>query len=937
VRHELEFDDRTAAGYNPGVTLEARAGQALGWWADWVRRRARLVVALALPTFVWLGYYAFTSLGVNTDTGGMISDELPWRQAELAFQRGFPQLEDEIQVVVEGQTPDQVDAVRRALVTELAADTALFESVYVFGGGDYFERNALLFLDQEELVELRDNIGRFAPWIRRLEQRPHLDGALAVVDSAMHEAREGADLEVAPLIGVIAGTFYAQTQRQLFQVSWQEVIRGRRATPADRRLFFSARPHLDFSSGFPARPAMERIREAFDELPVGARRGARVRLTGRLVIDQEAFASAAGSSTRAGLLALLFVTATLYLGLRSKRLLIASLITLVGGLCGTAAFAAFAVGSLNMISIAFGVLYIGLGIDYAIHFCLGYREGLRQGHEHAIALRNVAEGVGSSILLSAITTAFCFYAFVPTDFVGLAELGLISGTGMFISLATTLTLLPALLSLFPLDPAKLAEKDAVRWSHPLLAEGRFARYAWSFLYRHRFVVLGGAAVAAGVSLALIPRARFDHDHTNLSDPGSESIAVYRELLADTTASTLTIAILEPDEESARRTADRLERLPEVRAALTLHDFVPRDQAGKREILAQIGDLLGPAPEALAIEPRSPAPEPTRVDRPDRARPGERRSDDSLTDARFAAIERFQASLEEHLWHGADESSELAHQAHYVVRNWRRELDTWPPSTREQAVDVIEANLVGTLTERLRLFRRALEPDENLDMSRLPRDLSQRWLGVDGEWRVEVLPSEPPILKAHQEAFVDAVHAVAPHATGVAVTDLEAGRVAVSAFRSALLWATIATAAILLALLHSPLAMGLMLVPLLLAGLLTGGASVLLDLPFNFANVITLPLLLGVGVDNGIHMVHRARVAPPSDGNMVATSTARAVLFATLTTMLSFGNLGFATHRGMATMGQMLTLGMSAVLICTLVVLPTLLALLRNSKEPLASQ
>ncbi len=891
------------------MTLEARAGKVLGWWADWVRRRAWLVVALALPTFAWLGYYAFTSLGVNTDTGGMISNDLPWRQAELSFQRAFPQLEGEIQVLIEGQTPDQVDAVRRALVTELAADSVLFESVYVPGGGDYFERNALLFTDQDELVELRDNIERFAPSIRRLERRPHLDGALAVVDSAMREVREGADVNAAPLIGIIAGTFFAQTRRQLFQVSWQELMRGRRATPADRRLFFAVRPHLDFSAGFPARPAMERIKEAFDELPVDMRRGARVRLTGRLVIDQEAFASAAGSTTRAGLLALLFVTITLYIGLRSKRLLIASLITLMAGLCGTAAFAAFAVGALNMISIAFAVLYIGLGIDYAIHFCLGYREGVRQGHEHATALRDVAERVGSSILLSAITTAFCFYAFVPTDFVGLAELGLISGTGMFISLFATLTLLPALLSLFPLDPAKLAEKDAVRWSHPLLAEGRLAQHAWSFLYRHRYVVLGGAAVAAGVSLALLPRARFDHDHTNLSDPGSESIQVYRELLADTTASTLTIAILEPDEEAALRTADRLERLPEVRAALTLHDFVPGDQAGKRVTLAEIVELLGPAPEAHEIEPGIRSAE-----------------------ARLEAIERFQASLAEHLWHGADESSEVAHQAHYALRNWRRELDTWPPSTRAQAVDVIEANLVGTLTEGVRLFRRALEPYETLDMSRIPRDLRQRWRGVHGEWRIEVLPSEPPILKAQQEAFADAVHGVAPHATGVAVTDLEAGRVAVSAFRSALVWATIATAVILLVLLHSPLAMGLMLVPLLLAGLLTGGASVLLDLPFNFANVITLPLLLGVGVDNGIHMVHRARVAPPSDGNMVGTSTARAVLFATLTTMLSFGNLGFATHRGMATMGQMLTLGMSAVLICTLIVLPTLLALLPDANE-----
>jgi len=198
------------------------------------------------------------------------------------------------------------------------------------------------------------------------------------------------------------------------------------------------------------------------------------------------------------------------------------------------------------------------------------------------------------------------------------------------------------------------------------------------------------------------------------------------------------------------------------------------------------------------------------------------------------------------------------------------------------------------------------------------------VGKDGRYRIEILPSEPLVTNERLWSFVDDVRDVIPDATGQAVTELEAGRVASSAFRMGLLWASLATVILLLALLRNPRAVALVVGPLLLAAIWTAGLMSYFDLPFNFANVIGLPLLLGIVVDNGIHMVHHALGERPGESGPMASSTSRAILFATLTTMASFGNLAFAPHVGMASMGKLLTIGMTCVLIATLVVLPALL-------------
>jgi predicted RND superfamily exporter protein len=236
---------------------------------------------------------------------------------------------------------------------------------------------------------------------------------------------------------------------------------------------------------------------------------------------------------------------------------------------------------------------------------------------------------------------------------------------------------------------------------------------------------------------------------------------------------------------------------------------------------------------------------------------------------------------------------------------------------------LEDNLLGSLPEGLRHLRASLGA-QRFSVDDLPRSLVKHWVADDGRYRIEIYPRENLNDGEALRRFVASVQRVAPDAIGYPVMIQEGGDAVVRAFQQALVLAVCAITALLLVLMRRKSDVLRVLLPLLLAGALTGAASVLLDIPFNFANVIALPLLLGIGVDSAIHMVHRMRTAPPADGNLLQSSTARAVIFSTLTTVCSFGNLAFSPHRGMASMGELLSIGIGFTLLCTLVLLPALL-------------
>jgi len=862
--------------------------------AGWVHLAHRYALSLVLLAFVATGallYYTANNLGINTDTAEMLSETLPFRRNYKAFKTAFPQYDDALLIVIDAETPELAQDASAALAAQLESRSDLFLLVYLPGGDTFFQKHGLMYLSPLELQDLADNLAQIQPFLGRLTKDQTLRGLFSMLTAGVDAAMEGEYLDLTPVFDRIQLAIEASIEQRQYNLSWQELMLGADLTPDDRRRFILTKPQLDYSKPFPAEAAMQEARRLAKNLHLTEDNGVRVRLTGDAALEYEELLSVTRGAGIAGILALIMVGTVLFLGLGSPRLVLTTLVTLIMGLIWTASFAAAAVGHLNLISVAFAVLYIGLSVDYAIHFCLRYKELIQQGVPHSSALEQTARDIGSSLVLCSLTTAIGFYAFIPTVFEGVAELGLISGTGMFISLMANLTVLPALLSLIPPAPHTLSVKPE--------RKGVAAKLLSMPNRNGRFIRIAALVIGLGASL-LLPHVTFDNNPMNLRDPDSESVVTFKELLGQSKNSPWTLNVLASSSDAAASFAHSLSELEPVDMSLTLEKFVPTDQEEKLAIIEEIELIVGPEISENNDQPSLNAEE------------------------QIGSLRDFSATLGNYIiTMPATPSSKAASRLHDTLSRFLAELSTQDPAMRAQTLGNLQTSLLGSLPARLDALATSLEAEE-VTREDLPEDLIEHWVSKDDHYRVTVFPRENLNDNAAMRRFVAAVRTVAPDAIGFPVIYLEAGDAVVKAFKQAFLMALVAVTVLLLILLRPKSDTLLVLLPLLLAAVLTGAASVVVKIPFNFANVIALPLLLGIGVDSGIHMVHRMRAAPPAGGQVLETSTARAVLYSSLTTICSFGNLAVSPHRGMASMGILLTIGIGFTLLCTLVVLPALM-------------
>ncbi|GAB3675007.1 MMPL family transporter [Salinisphaera aquimarina] len=866
--------------------MSRTVSRLIGAWVALMMRHAVAVIVLGVLLTAACGWYAATHLSMNTDNADLISADVDWRQTYIAYQKAFPVYTDSLVVVVDGATPEVAANATRRLAERMRADSARFASVYVPGGGDFFARNGLLYLDTPALQQLSERLIRIQPFLGRLSADPTLVTFFDLLDRAM--APDAAvDFDLTPVMRELDVAFAASRDGVFHRLSWQALMGGARQPGVSNQRFIIAEPKLDYGQLLPASRSMARVRALAAELKLDADHGVQVRQTGEVALSDEELASVSKGAAWGAALALLAVGIILYLGLRSWRLMAAALASLIAGLIGTAAFAALAVGTLNLISIAFAVLYIGLGIDYAIHLCLRYREALAEADTPANALRLAAGDVGLSLLLCAITTAAGFFAFIPTPYSGVAELGLISGTGMFISLAVSLTFLPALIAVLggaraaPIVPGSGAQRSRL----PYIGA------------RSRRVIWVAAAVIGVACASALPFIRFDSNTLNLKDPTSESVTTYRELLAKSNNSPLTLVTRRPDAAGAQRVAGELSALPEVERALTVDDFVPADQDAK---LAIIGDLA----LTLALSP----PDMSRTAAP----AAQRRAIVGFADALDAWLERADDS----------EAGVAGQRLAATLRDWRGGFDAMPAPRQAQALESLRTSLLAGFGPQIDTLMTSLQASA-FTRADLPASVRERWIGRDGSFRVEAFARDDLNRPRALRRFVASARSVEPDITGAPVLEVAAGKTVSHAFAAAFCYAAIFIAVLLIVLLRSLADTLRVLAPLALTGLILCAASVWLGIAFNFANVIALPLLLGVGVDSGIHVVHRLRGHSRRQGPFLATSTARAVILSSLTTLAGFGSLAFSHHAGTASMGKLLALGMVAILVTTLIVVPSL--------------
>jgi hopanoid biosynthesis associated RND transporter like protein HpnN len=844
-------------------------------WVELTARFALGVVLAAVLLTAVAGAYVAGNFSINTSVTDMLSPDLPFRHKSRQVSEAFPQFSDNIVVVIDGVTADLADDGAARLAALMREKPDIFGAVHDPAGDPYFRRNGLLYLDVDELSDLGDRLAEAQPYLGKLWRDPSLGGLGGMlglaIDDILKDTEAPPPIELDTFLNAMAEVAEAQARGQYLPLSWRRLMTG---DDGGKRRILLIQPALDFGSLSPASEAMESIRRLAAEAGLDAGHGLRVRLTGSAALATEELQSVEEGMGLAAVLSLVLVVGLLFVGLGSVRLALAVLVTLVMGLIWTAGFAFAAIGQLNLISVAFAVLFIGLSVDFGIHFGLRYAEGIDRGRDHRRALAESAEGVGGALTLAAVAAAIAFYSFSATDYLGLAELGQIAGTGMFIALFANLTVLPALLSLAPPAPGpgrvRRGPKGLIRGPARAVAAGA--------------LVLGvGAAVAAS-------GARFDFDPLNLKNTETESVSTLFDMMEDSRTSPYSITVLSPDLDAARELAEKLDRLDLVEETETLADYVPTGQDEKLDIIASMALFLIPALTARPVD--TPA-----LDRPaaTEALRGKLRRLGALADGPVpAAARRLEAALSVLAGPGA-----------------------------ESALAELESRLLSALPGRIEALRRSLEA-EPVALEDLPDGLRQRSVAADGRAKITVYPKENLHDREALERFVAVVRGLAPDATGSPVVILEAGNTVIAAFRDAALIAVVSIALLLAVLLRSARDIFLVFAPLTLAALLTVAASALFNLPFNFANVIVLPLLFGLGVAGAIHLVVRER----SEGaGALETSTPRAVMFSALTTIGSFGSIALSSHPGTSSMGMLLTIAISMTLACTLIVLPALMEIM----------
>ncbi len=861
----------------------------LVWLVDQCRRAALWVVIGVLAATGLSAAYTAKNLILDTDPVHLLDPDLNFRQLQKDFYATFPQLDDLILVVV-----DQGNAeARRKAVHELARlleqQPSLFTSVYQPQQDEYFDQYGLLYFDVDELWRLDARLAEWSPFLGTLAQDPSLRGFFSILTLALEEDPTPEQQKVlADAFALLRDAIESQRLGKPPASSWkQAMLEDVTGKSEPSRGFLLVKSQLDYSNLEAAEGPLEFLRR--HDAGLEERFGVRIRLTGPIPIEAEERETIAMGAGLAAGLSLVLVSLVLIAGFRSPRLVGAMLCTLVVGLLWTAFFVVAAVGSLNFISASVPVLFIGLGVDFGIQFGLRYREEFSKDGEHEAALRNAVTGVGGALTLAAVAAALSFFSFLPTSYKGFAEMGLIAGVGMLIALLANLTLFPALLTLFPLARVMSPANVPAGRSRDNPFPGAIIRY--------RRVILGALVPVLAAAAVVAPRLQFDFNPLHLRDPSTESVSTFQELLADPDTSPYVIQVLAGNLAAADALAKSLRSLPEVDHVLTLSSFVPGDQDEKLAVI----DEMALVHESILI-PQAVVEAPA-------------------AEEEAQAMKEFRAAL------GVYESGNRQYDLDENRKTLMQAIDDLLRDSRGSTLFVhdLRMRLLGDFPKWLERLRGLLAPDE-ITLETLPESLTSHYSAQNGRTRVEVFPAENVEDNQALRRFVSSVQRQAPGAIGAPVTIMEVGQTIVDACIQATTLAIIASSLLLLVVLRRLGETLFVLLPLVLTLLLTVAACLALGIPLNLANVIALPLVLGLGIAFGIYLILRRREAgSPSMARVIRSSTSQAVLFSALTTMASFGALGLSQHPGMAGLGILLVVVLIMALLCALVILPALLA------------
>jgi uncharacterized protein len=851
-------------------------------------RRPWLIVLTTILLTVGGLYFLIHRFAIDTDTSHLFSSSIAWRQNEEKLYKAFPDLNELIVVVVDGSTPAQADDAAKKLTDALRGKPTILR-VWRPEDNAFFRENGLLYLDTAEVQRLTATLISQRDILQSLAEDPSLRGlAAALLDNMREIGGNPKGMEqFSAGVNEISEAIEATVMGEPARVDWEKLLAIEPPkTPAATELqhIILVKPQLDYSELEPAAKPIALVRDTAAALGLTKEPGLRLRLTGQAALADDEYSTITQDMDWNIALTIGVVTLILFAALRSPKLILAVLATLLAGLAMTAGLGILLIGRFNMISVAFAALFIGLGVDFGIQYTTRYREerhkGLNAGDGGVGgALIRAAGGIGGALTLAAVSLLAGFFCFLPTDFKGVAELGLIAGFGMIVAYVATLTFLPATIKLLNPRAEKLPVETAV------------LAHVDQWILRHRaFVIITALLIAAAGSPFLL-RLTFDSNPMDLRSQRVESVKTFIDLSKNPKTALNTIEILEPSLSGAREAAEKLAQLPEVDRVTDVETLLPVDQDAKLPLIENAAYQL-----RYVFSPRLKPP-PTDQDNKRALAGAVMGLQRAGVRGAPPAVTRFKEALEALVQSDAE--------------------------TRAKAQAAVFSGFDPMIAD----IRKALSV-KRIAIDTLPEDILRDWVSPSGLYRVEVSPKGDSNDLAVMKDFGRAVQKVAPSASGGPIIVVEAGETIVRAFVHAGLYAFAAIFLILAFALRNPKDVALTLGPLLLAGVLSLETAELAGMSLNFANIIALPLMFAVGVAFHIYYVIAWRKGVV---DMLASSLTRAIFFSALTTGTAFGSLIFSSHPGTASMGELLAISLVWTLLAAFFVVPAFLGPPRKTR------
>lgn len=836
-------------------------------------RHSWLVIAAFVLLVIASMAYVGRNFAINTDVGRLMDPDTPWAKRDAEIAKAFPARGDTTLAVVRAPAPEFASQAARELGTRLQAQPKLFHSVNLGADSEFFMRNGLLFLSEDELARLETRLIDARPLLNALAQDPSLRGLANLLAVTLLTPLQSGQLrlaDMAPLLTKSAEVVDAALAGHPAALSWVALADPARAPGGRGRSLVEVSPVLFYSELQPGAISAAAIRAAVSDLRLEQRYGASVALTGPVPLSDDEFASVQEGSALGSAVTLLFVLLILWLALHSMKLVMAVFLTMMGGLMLTAALGLLIVGPLNIISVAFAILFVGLGVDFGIQFGMRFRARRLETDNTYHALLAVSRTISLPLTLAAVATAIGFLAFLPTAYHGVAELGEIAGIGiLLVAFPTCFTILPALICRF--HPPGGFGMPGYRWLGPV--DRLFQRNRKPLLYGTIALVLAG--------LPLLLHLRFDFNPLHLKDPDSESMQALRSLAGGDEVGIDNVQVLSPSLPAAQALGERIARLPQVDKVMTLASFVPGRQEEKMRAVGAIAAGL------LPVLRQPPEPPATDIER--------------VTALRSAARALRNAALD-YPGPGEEPARRLAASLAALAR-----ADS---GTRDRA----DAALAGPLKVALAGLRKALQP-QHVTLDSIPPEMARGWVTPDGRALLDIAPRKAPGIETGDDTrlrnFARAVQQVAPDAAGGPISVLNSADLVIRAFIQAALLAVAAITLLLWITLRRFGDVLLTMVPLLVSALVTLELCVVLGIALNFANIIALPLLLGVGVAFKIYYVIAWRAGTTE---LLQHGLTQAIVLSAATTGTAFGSLWLSKHPGTSSMGKLLVLSLACTLI-----------------------